>query len=420
MVHGVEGPVLVHGNAGVEEHVIVVNEVGAPALVEEVHVLLQLVGGADGLEEVVHHAQLVVGECVGVFRVQGGEVAREQLVVLLAHVRHASRGVNVIEQQAVLHMPVGMAQDCLPLQLEEDDRDGLLKRAHGVVGAVGGLGEERELAQGDAIRSLEDLEGVVANVVANHRGEARGRSRGGAHPDDVMVAPLQVHRVVLHEAVEDLIGVGTAVKDVAHEVEVVDGEALDERGEAHDEVVRGAGVHNGVDDALVVALALLALAGGGMEELVDDVGVLDGHGLAHLGARVGVREVARQAHEPHEGDGVPFGGCRSRRFEPPQLAVGVVDEGAEVCLLVMGELKAEGCRHALSDDARAVVEDVLEGVILAVDVRDKVLGALGQVEDGLEVDDLGVGRLRRGELLREELEVLAVRHEVSLLAGFFT
>ena len=49
---------------------------------------------------------------------------------------------------------------------------------------------------------------------------------------------------------------------------------------------------------------------------------------------------------------------------------------------------------------------MLEGLVLAVDVRDKVLGALGQVEDGLKIDDLGERCLRGWELLGEKLEVL--------------
>ena len=190
--------------------------------------------------------------------------------------------------------------------------------------------------------------------------------------------------------------------------------------ERDDEIVGRAGVHDGVDDALVVAPALLALAGGGVEQLVDDVGVLLRHGLAHLGAGVGVREVARQAHEAHERDRVPLRRDDAGGLEAAELSVRVVDERAEVGLLVVGELKAEGVRDALADDAGAVVEDVLEGVVLAMHVGDEVLGALGQVENGLEVDDLGEGRARGGELLRQELEVLAVCHGVPFSRLFFT
>ena len=400
-----------------EEHVVVVDEVGAAVLVEEVHVRVQLVGAPHRGEEVVHHVDLVLGERVGVRPVDGGEVARHELVLVAVHDADPALGVDVLQKQAVLHVPVGVALNRLALELEQDHRDGLLERAHGLARPVGCLGEQGELAQGDAVGALEDLEGVVADVVADHRGEARGRAGGGAHPDDVVVAPLQVNGVILHEAIEDLVGVVAAVEDVADEVEVVDREALDQGGEAHDEVVAGAGVHDRVNDAAVVALALVALAGGGVEQLVDDVGVLGWHGLAHLGARVGVGEVARQAHEAHQRDGVPLLGHDAGGLEATQLAVRVVDERAEVGLLAVGELEAEDVRDALADDAGAVVEDVLERVILAMDVGDEVLSALREVEDGLEVDDLRVGGADGRELLGEQLEVLAVWHAASLLCA---
>ena len=407
VVHGVERAVLVHGNAGVEEHVVVRHEVRAPVLVEEVHVRAELVGGADRLEEVVHDAGLLGGELVGPRRVERGEVTRAQLVGPPAHLARPALRVDVPEQQPVLHPPVGMARDGLPLQLEEDDGDGLLHRAHPVVGAIGRLREERELAQRHSVGALQDLEAVIVDVVADDGGKARGGPCGCAHPHDVMVAPLQVDGVVAHEAVDDLVGVRTAVEHVADDVEVVHREALHERGEAHDEVVCRARLNDRVDDAPMVALALVALPGGGVEQLVDDVGVLDGHGAAHLGARVGVGEEAREAHEAHERDRVPLVRGSALLPQAAELAVGVVDEGAEVGLLSERELKAERVRHALSNDAGAVGEDVLERLVLAVHVRDKVLGALRQVEDGLEVDDLRVRRARGGELLGQELEVLA-------------
>ena len=172
---------------------------------------------------------------------------------------HAAGGVHVLEQQAVVHLPVGVAQDGLALQLEQDDRDGLLDGVHAVLLAVGLLGEHGELAQAHAVGALEDLQAVVAHVVADHGSEARRGTGGRAHPHDVVVAPLHVDGVVSHEAVDDEVGARAAVEDVADEVQVVDGQALDERGQRADEVVGAAGVDDRADDALVVGQALLSL-----------------------------------------------------------------------------------------------------------------------------------------------------------------
>jgi len=406
VVDGAEGAVGVHGDAGVEEHGVVVHEIGRAALVEEVHVTAELLGRGHGIHEAIHDVLLLGGERVGVRGVHGGEVARAHLELTPVDGADAAAGVHVLEEEAVVHLPVGVAKDGLALELEEDHRDRLLGWAHAVIGRIGAVGEEVELAKRHPVGALEDLEAVVVDVVADHGREACRGARGGAHPHDVVVAPLQVEGVVAHEPIKDEVGVRPAIEDVADEVHAVHREALDELGERADEVVGGAGVYDRVDDALVVGEASLPLVGRDVQQLVDDVGVLDGHRLAHLRARVRAREVAGESDEPHERDGVPLLRGAALVVDPTELGLGVVDERAEIGLLVLGNFKLEGRLHALADDAGAVVEDVLEGLVLAVDVRDEVLGTLGQVEDGLEVDDLGVDRLGGRELLREKLEIL--------------
>ena len=49
-----------------------------------------------------------------------------------------------------------------------------------------------------------------------------------------------------------------------------------------------------------------------------------------------------------------------------------------------------------------------KGLIFSVNVGNKVLGALGQVQDGLEVDDLAAGRLYRGVLAGEHLQIAQI------------
>jgi len=306
VVDGAECAVLVHGHARVEEHVAVVHEVCAAVVVEEADVGLELLGVAHGAHHVVHDLALALGQLVGVLRVEGGEVAGAHRVLDAVDRDHAAGGVHVLEEQPVVHLPVGVAEDHLALELEEDDRDRLLDRVHAVVLAVGLLGEHGELAQAHAVGVLEDLQAVVVHVVADHGGQTGCGAGGRAHPHDVVVAPLDVDGVVGAQAIDDAVGARPAVEDVADEVQVVDGEAFDQRGERADEVVGAAGVDDRADDALMVGQALLVLVGGGVEQLIDDVGVLDRHGLADLRARVGAREPARQAHEAHEVDGVPL------------------------------------------------------------------------------------------------------------------
>ena len=72
--------------------------------------------------------------------------------------------------------------------------------------------------------------------------------------------------------------------------------------------------------------------------------------------------------------------------------------------------------HLFPHRAGSAVQDVEKGLIFAVHVGNKVLGALGQIQNGLEIDDLGTGRLYRGILPGQHLKIVQIRLCLALLA----
>ena len=359
--------------------------------VEELDVALQVVGVGELVDELVDDALLGIRELEGVRGVEGGEVARHEVVGGAVDGDRAGIEVNLVEQKPVFHVELGMAQDDLPLELEEQHVDGLQERIDALAVRIGALRERHELAQRDAVVVLEDLVVLVAQVVAQHGDDAGRYARGGAHPQDVVVAPLDIGALMraAQQPVHDLGRPAAAVEDVADQMDVVDREHLDELGERADEVLGGVGLQDGIDDALVIAHAVVVLVWVRVQQLIDDVGEIVRDGLADLRARVAAGEPARDGNETVEHGLVPGGGVQARAAHELDLLTRVVDERAQVALFLLGERVAEVLVHVLADDAGAVVEDVQEGLVLAMQVAHEVLGALGQVENGLQVDDLG-------------------------------
>ena len=232
-----------------------------------------------------------------------------------------------------------------------------------------------------------------------HQGAASG---GGPHPQHVVVAPLDVHIVVVHQGVHDDVGPGPPVEHVPHHVEPVHHHPLDEVAHGYDEALSPVDVDDGGDDVLVVVPLVVELVVG-VEELVDDVGVLLGQGLPDLGAGVLGGHQAAHVDEPVEGDAVPLLQVLCVGGHLGELFLGVVDEGGQLVPVGLGDAGGEEGVHLLPHHAGGRIEDVEEGLILPMDVRDEVLRALGQVQNGLEVDDLTAGRLHRGVLAGEHL-----------------
>ena len=219
-----------------------------------------------------------------------------------------------------------------------------------------------------------------------------------------MVAPLHVPIMVGGEGVHDEVGAGAAVVYVAEHVEHVDGEALDDVRYGYDEVVGAAGGYDGVYYHAYVG-GLVGVVGALVQQFLDDVREVAGQRLAHLGARVLARHVAAYAHQLVYGYVVPVGQVGLARLDELELLPGVVDEGAELFLLGLTQLAAKYFVDLALDVARGVFQHMLKRLVLAVQVGQKVLGALGQVEYGLQVDDFGAGVGYGGERLREQPQV---------------
>ena len=142
-----------------------------------------------------------------------------------------------------------------------------------------------------------------------------------------MIAPFDVDIRVLDEQIENLFRGRTAVEDVAHDVQTVDRQPLDQQRHRDDKVV-GVDLYDGLEDVVVVAHLILILVGLGVEELIDDIGVVGRGRLAHLGARVFGRQVARELQHQLEGVSVPFAVDVCFLFQQAELLLGVIDQGA--------------------------------------------------------------------------------------------
>ena len=107
---------------------------------------------------------------------------------------------------------------------------------------------------------------------ADRAGHARRLAGRSAHPEHIVVAPLDIEGMVIHQAVHDFIRLRTAVKDVADDVEMINNEPLNQLCHGDDEVFGAADFEDGLDDRLVVCFFIehLRLFG---DQLLDDIRV---------------------------------------------------------------------------------------------------------------------------------------------------
>ena len=201
--------------------------------------LLQFLALAEGLDQLVQHHLLVRIEPGGVGGVYGGEARIPQGVGTAVYGDDSLLPVDVAEEVAALHLKIGVAVDDAALHLEHEDGDGLVHDGAAVehtgrIGAAGRIGvghpegqvvvaiellrHPLQMPQVDAIAVFEHPVVVVGQRGLEHGADADGAARSGAHPDHVVVAPLDIDIVVAHEQVQDDVRAGAAVEQVADDM----------------------------------------------------------------------------------------------------------------------------------------------------------------------------------------------------------
>lgn len=91
-----------------------------------------------------------------------------------------------------------------------------------------------------------------------------------AHPQHIVIAPLNVPAVVAAESVHNDVGSGTTVVDITKNMQLVDNQSLNDIAYSNNKVVGAARSDNGLDDGTDV-IRLILVVGTLMEQLLNDI-----------------------------------------------------------------------------------------------------------------------------------------------------
>ena len=409
-----------------EQQIAVVDLVKTALGIQEPDVPLEFFGMTEGIGELVDHVAFFRCQIVGVFRIDGGEIAVFQRVDLAADVDGFGSVIDSVQQQPVAHAEFGAAQQLLALQLEEDDGNGLVHpggqqlvlfgivfcvsigeldlKAAGITVLVDFVGKNGQWPQGNAIAGFDYIQIVVADGIGKHRGDQSPGAGGGTHPQNIVVTPLNVHAMAVHQAVHNDVSPGAPVENIADDVQMVAGQRLDDMAQCLDHIGCLADFNDGADDVFVLIL-LGAVLISQVDQLIDDLPVALGHMGAHQISGMLDAHIPANLHQQMDGIVVP--GVQVFLFIGDQCQLGgrVVDQCCQLILFFLGEPILKGFIQLVADFAGTGVEDMQKCFMLTVDIRHEMLRTLGQIQNGLQLDDLCTGRLDGGIPQRKKLQI---------------
>ena len=354
-----ERAIVVERNGCVEQQVRVADGVHATMRQERADVLVQLLADAERVVQLAYQVGLLRGELIWVGRVDGGEVAALHLVGLAIDGAQMLIVVHGAEHAAIQHLPLGVALEDGSLGLELQHCNGLVHLGgellrlivHGV--ARQQLGHELQTGivaihierkggqrhQVDAIL-LDGGEVGIAQAEAQHIADAGVVASRGTHPQHIVIAPLDVPRVVLAQGVHDDVGTRATIVDVAQYVQLVDGQALDDVTDGADEIISTTRRYDGVDNHADVG-SLVVVAQTLVQQLFDDIGKIVRQRLAHLRTGVLAADIATHLYQLVDGDAIPIVDILLLGLDELQLLLRIVDEGAQLLLLALADVVAK-------------------------------------------------------------------------------
>ena len=381
---------------------------------------------------------LVRVQLCGVCRVYRGEGGVPQGVALLPYLHGVGVPVDAAQIIPPLHLEIRVAVDDLTFQLEHEDGDGLVHHGTAVehsfrIGAAGGvrvghpdgkvilavelLCHALQVPQIDAVAVLQHPVVVVGQRGFKYGADADGTAGGSTHPYHVMVAPLDIHVMVAHQQIQNDVRARAAVKQVAHDMQLIHRQMLDQLTQPHDKAV-GAAVLNDAAHDLAVVQVFIVILKVGVEQLVQNIAAAGRQTAAYMVAGVLGGHQTADIDQLEKGLGIPLLQCilsGAARLELGQLFGGIVDQGGKLGTGCFRHSTAQHGIHLFPDDAGGRVQDMHEGFVLAVQVAHEMLRTLGQLEQRLIADDLAGGRRLRGVISGQQSQILQI---IADLIGF--
>ena len=214
----------------------------------------------------------------------------------------------------------------------------------GLVGPIGNLeaaarvipvGMQRQRCQRDQVDAVIVLNGIQVAVLGadtDDVGNAGQLSCRCAHPQHIMIAPLDIHRMIVHENVHDLRRAGATVKNIADDVQMIYHQPLNERAERHNELRRPVNADDRVDDLVIICLFVgdfLLLR----DQLFYNIGEILGQSFPHLGTRIFGRYPLTDLNEPVQRDLVPVVQIRLLFQDPFHLPVRIINQRRQTLLV---------------------------------------------------------------------------------------
>ena len=213
--------------------------------------------------------------------------------------------------------------------------------------------------------------------------------------------------MVLAQGVENDMCASSTVVDIAKDVQLVDSQSLDDVANGDNEVVGTACGDDGIDDDIDVS-GLVDVIGAFVKQFLNDIAEILGQRFAHLGTRIFRRHITADGYKTMDGDVIPVVEIFLVGFDEFEFLFGIVYECAQFATLGFADIAFEELADLAADVSGGILQYVLKGCTLSMQIGQEVFRAFWQVHNGLEIDNLRRCCRNSRKRIGEQLQVVHV------------
>ena len=386
-------------HTAVEKQVAVVDGIELAFSQKELHMPLQTLAAHKGALKPFHDILFLQAQRVGVLRIDCREIRIPERIYLSVQLDRIRIIIDLLKEVPVHHVIFRPPLYDLPLDLELDDGDRLVNAdihfplfpgqfAFGLetgarVISISLLGKCRERKQIDPVAFLQDIQIPIARAVPDDIGDAGQLTAGCAHPLDIVIPPLYIQAVVVHENVHNIIRPVAPVINISENMEMVDDQTSRKLRERLDKALRTSDPDDRIDDLLVVGFLILDITAL-RDQLIDHICIISRHGFSDFGPRVLAGRIFADLDQTVQHDPVPVFHLRIVRdlfLHQLDLLGRIVDQRRQLPDIFFRQRPSVDLIDLLPHRTGTVPDNMRKSLILSVDICDKVLCSFRQIQN---------------------------------------
>ena len=372
----------------------------------------------------VHDLPLLRRQTVRILRINRREIGIKKPVSFSLQLDLSLFVINLIQQEPVFHIEIFPLLYQLSFQLKLNNCDGLvdphiqihllhpvLVRASRLdpekLAGVILIGFQRKGCQRqhiDAVAVLQNVQIAVAGRKAYDRGYTGERPCRGAHPDNVVVAPGNVHRMVAHQPVHNFVRTGSPVVNISQDVKMVYDHGLDQITERRNERLRASDLDNGIDNRIIIGFLVQNLRFF-CDQFLDDIGKIPWKSLADLGSGVFGGSSLAHLDQTVKRDLIPVVKILFRFPDQVHFLGRIIDKCSQGVFVRLRERSPEYLVNFLLHRSGTVFQHVGKSLVLSVHIRQEMFRPLRQIQNRRQIDDLRGSLRNRRIQLRQTLQI---------------